>query len=216
MKCVLPLVLASLTLSAVAVAQPRYAGPAGRPGYYGQPSQTVPGGFWDRGGGLVWGVSLGVGGMSSEDGPIECPSCTYSPLAWSVELHLGGMLSPQLALLGEFQGNVQTVEEVGGGEGTKSLAQVAAMVAAQYWITPQLWVKGGLGVSHLEFNYDDYYQTIEEPIDDGGVVLLGIGYEILSGRDFAVDLQGRYIVGSYDGIDDKISSGTVGLGVNWY
>jgi hypothetical protein len=223
MKSIAPLVLASLLLPAIAVAQPGYGGgpppgynPGNNPGgYYSQPP-TAPGGFWDRSGGLVWGLSLGVGAMSSKDGPVRCNSCSYNPLAWEVEFHVGGMLSTRLALLGEVQGNVQTVDVVAGGQGTQSLAQLGAMVAAQYWITPQLWIKGGLGLAHLSYNYDDAYGTQEQPIADGGAALLGAGYEIVSGRQFSVDLQGRYIVGSYDGVQDKVSSATVGLGVNWY
>ena len=211
------LLLASLALPTLAVAQPRYANQGNRPGgYYTNNPQTTPDGFWDRGGRLVWGVSLGLGGMSSNDGPIECPSCDYNPIAVEVDAHIGGMLSPRLALMAELQGNVQTVEEQGGGEGTQSLAQGALMFAAQYWLVPKVWIKGGIGFSHLSFNYSDYYGDFEEPVDDGGVFMIGAGVELLSSRDFALDLQGRYIRGSYDGIDNQISSGTIGLGVNWY
>ena len=229
-------VLAILSLPALATAQPGYGGspqpygpqpqpyqPYGqpqpqpyRPGYYSQPPATTQGGFWDRGGGLVWGIGLGLGGMSSKDGPIECSNCTYNPLSIEFDAHVGGMLSPRLALMFEMQANAQPVEEVGGGEGDKSLAQFAFMAAAQYWITPRLWAKGGLGFGTLSWNYNDSLGTQEEPIDDGSAFLLSAGYEILAGRDFAIDVQGRYVVGSYDGIQDQISSGTIGLGVNWY
>lgn len=213
MKRVLLLVLASLALPAVAAAQPGYGGQPG--GYYSRPA-TKPGGFWDREGRLMWGVSVGLGGMSSKDGPIDCPTCDYNPIAFEIDGHVGGMLSARLALMAELQANVQTVEEQNYGEGTITLAQGALMFAAQYWIVPKVWIKGGIGFSHLEFNYDDYYQTVSDPIDDGGVFMVGAGIELLSGREFALDLQGRYIRGNYDGIDDQISSGTIGIGVNWY
>ncbi len=210
----LAVVFAVAAVPAIAAAQPG-AQPGGG-GYYNQPSAVTPGGFWDREGRLTWGLSLGIGGMSSDSGPIDCANCDYNPLAVEIDVHVGGMLSSRFALMGELQGNVQTLEEQGGGEGTLSLAQFALMVAAQYWVVPKVWVKGGIGVAHLSFNYDDYYGSAEEPIDDGGVFMVGAGVELLSGRDFALDLQGRYIVGSYDGIDDRISSGTIGIGVNWY
>ena len=44
----------------------------------------------------------------------------------------------------------------------------------------------------------------------------GAGFELLSARFFAVDLQARIIEGSYHGLDDNITSGTIGLGLNWY
>jgi hypothetical protein len=218
MKRVLLLVLASLSVSAVASAQPGNYNGGGRRGggYYSQAPQLAPGGFWDRGGRLVWGLSLGLGGMSSKDGPIDCPTCDYNPIAVEVDLHLGGMLSPRLALMAELQGNVQTVDEQGGGEGTQSLAQGALMFAAQYWVVPKVWIKGGIGFAHLSYNYSDYYGEFDESIDDGAAFMVGAGVELLSSRDFALDLQGRYIRGTYDGIDDSISSGTIGIGVNWY
>ncbi len=215
MKRVLLLVLASLAISSVASAQPGAYGPRRGGGYYSNPHVT-PDGFWDRGGRLVWGLSLGLGGMSSKSGPIECPACDYNPIAVEVDAHIGGMISPRLALMAELQGNVQTVDEQGGGEGTQSLAQGALMFAAQYWVVPKVWIKGGLGFAHLSFNYSDYYGEFDEPIDDGAAFMVGAGIELLSSRDFALDLQGRYIRGSYDGIDDNISSGTIGIGVNWY
>ncbi len=217
MKRVLLLVLASLALPAAAAAQPGYGGGPPPPGgYYSQPAATKPGGFWDREGRLMWGVSIGLGGMSGSDGPIDCATCDYNPVAVEVDGHVGGMLSARLALMAEVQANVQTVDEQDYGEGTVTLAQGALMFAAQYWVVPKVWIKGGIGFSHLEFNYDDAYQSQSEPIDDGGVFMVGAGIELLSGREFALDLQGRYIRGSYDGIKDQISSGTIGLGVNWY
>jgi hypothetical protein len=222
MKRVLLLVLASLALpalAAVASAQPgNYNGGrrGGGGGYYTQAPQLAPGGFWDRGGRLVWGLSIGLGGMSSKDGPIDCPRCDYNPLAVEIDLHIGGMLSPRLALMAELQGNVQPVDEQGGGEGTKSLAQGALMFAAQYWVVPKVWIKGGIGFAQLSYNYSDSSGEFDDPIDDGAALMVGAGIELLSSRDFALDLQGRYIRGTYDGIDDSISSGTIGIGVNWY
>ena len=42
------------------------------------------------------------------------------------------------------------------------------------------------------------------------------GFELMSARYFAVDLQGRIIEGTYNSLDDHITSGTIGLGLNWY
>jgi hypothetical protein len=43
-----------------------------------------------------------------------------------------------------------------------------------------------------------------------------IGFEILSARYFSLDLQGRFLNGSYDGIDNNITAGSIGLGINWF
>ncbi len=100
------------------------------------------------------------------------------------------------------------------GDQGADIAKTAAMVAAQYWISPRLWLKGGLGFAKLSNTASG--TDAELVIDNGGAALLGAGYELLSNRNFAIDLQGRFIVGSYDGINAKTSSGTVGVGLNWF
>ena len=42
------------------------------------------------------------------------------------------------------------------------------------------------------------------------------GYELLSARNFSIDLQGRLISGSYESFDQSVTAGTVGVGFNWY
>jgi hypothetical protein len=44
----------------------------------------------------------------------------------------------------------------------------------------------------------------------------GVGYEVMSARNFAVDLQGRLIQANYHGVHDSVTSGTVGVGIDWY
>ncbi len=188
-------VLALLVAPAIASAQ----------GYYGRPDGGHYRGFHRRAGRLAWGFSLGIGGMhDGGSGITDCPNCDYNP--WTVEFdgHLGGMLTNNFALLFEAQENVQTVSSNGD-----VLNQTALMLAGQYWLLPQLWVKGGIGYAHL--NFDDV------PAIDGGAVVMGaIGFEVLSARFFAMDLQARVIDAAYNGIDDNITSFTVGLGLNWY
>jgi len=211
------LFLAALVIApAVAAAQP--GSPPPPPGYYGgQP--RIPGGFHNRAGHLALGIGLGLGGMKSGDSSIACENCDFNPLTGAFDFHIGGMLSPQLALLLEIQANGQTVRVEGNQyvEGEQTLVQSALMGAAQYWVTPQLWLKGGLGFAHLEYSYSDYYGDAgSEPVADGTAVLLGAGYELLSAPNFAIDLQGRFIIGNYDGLEDRITSGTIGVGFNWY
>lgn len=208
--------LAVLLTPALAAAQPGYyggggGGGAGGPGYYNQPSR-VPGGFHDRGGRLTWGGSLGLGSMSDSGGDISCANCDYSPLAGEGEVHIGGMLNPRLALLFEAQVNVQTISQGQFSDEDIVLSQTAAMFAAQYWVMPQLWLKGGIGVAHLDES--NAYEGFA--IDNGTALLGAIGYEVLSARNFSVDIQGRLINGSYKGIDDNITAGSIGVGINWY
>jgi hypothetical protein len=198
------LVFAVLVAPGVAGAQGYYGG-----GGYGAP---LPGGFHNRMGRLMSGVSLGVGGMHDDgSGITNCGNCDYNPLAFEIDGHIGGMLSPRFALMAELQFNGQTVHS-SVIDGDTILTQSALMVAGQYWLTPQLWIKGGVGLAHLDAQ-DDYTQY---DFGGGAAIMGGIGFELLSARFFAVDLQGRIIEGSYHGLDDHITSATVGIGLNWY
>jgi hypothetical protein len=165
-----------------------------------------------RAGRIAWGVGGGIGAMSDGGGRITCAACDYNPLAGELDAHIGAMLSARFALLFELQGNFQTYSPNGGD--TQTIGQTAAMVAVQYWLLPQLWIKGGLGFAHLEFDYADGGPA--DPIDNGTAFLAAIGYEVMSAPHFAVDLQARLLEGEYDGISDHITAFNVGLGLSWY
>lgn len=208
------LVLATLLTPGVAAAQGYYGGSG--PGYYGPPAPAtqLPGGFHNRTGRLAWGFSIGLGGMSDGGSNVTtCGNCNANPIAVEFDGHIGGFLSPRLALLGEFQVNAQTVSvDPVFADGDTVLSQGAIMIAAQYWVTPQLWIKGGIGFASLQAS--DYYYDYD--LGSGGALMGAIGYELMSARNFAVDIQGRLIQGNYNGLDDRITSGTVGVGINWY
>ncbi len=206
--------LGALVLApAVAAAQPS-GPPPGRGGYYTQPP-TVPGGFHDRTGRMALGFSLGLGGMKANDSAISCSGCDYDPLAGEFDFHIGGMLSPRFALLFEIQGNAQTIAE--NAYYADTLVSAAAMIAGQYWVHPQVWVKGGIGAASLAVSRDDGYdEPLNSESEEGMAVMGAVGFEVFSAKNFAIDLQGRVISASYDGIGENITSGTVGVGFNWY
>ena len=86
-------------------------------------------------------------------------------------------------------------------------------------MTRQFWVKGGLGGSNLSVTSQDAFGNGEnDPVahGSGGALLLAAGYELFSAPRFSVDLQGRLLFTTYDGLNDKITAGTVGVGVNWF
>ena len=200
------LTLAILVAPGLAAAQGYYGG---GPGYSTAPPNN--GGFHYRMGHLAWGGSIGLGGMHDSGSKITvCANCSYNPIALELDGHIGGMLSDRFALLGEFQLNAQTVASDVYDDTV--LSQSAMMIAAQFWVTPQLWLKGGLGLAHLEAG-DSY---VVQDIDNGGAIMGAIGFEVMSARNFAVDLQGRLIQGTYNGLHDNVTSGTIGLGINWY
>lgn len=196
------IILACLLFPSLAFAQYYRAPP---------PSSTFPGGFHNRTGRLIFGFSLGVGGMSDRGGDIECANCEYGTLAGQLSGHIGGFLGPRFALMGEAQANMQTLATDGFDDTV--LVQTALMLAGQYWVTPQLWIKGGIGFANLQV--EDYYGTVSRP-ENGGAIMGAIGFELLSARNFSIDLQGRLINGAYKGIDNNITAGSIGIGFNWF
>jgi len=203
---------AAVLAPGIASAQPSgYGGGGG--GYYAQPSQNEQG-YFLRGGAPMFGFSVGLGGMSVNGTDVECASCDYNPLGFEIDGHIGGMLSDRFGLMLELQANAETLDD--NVYETQTLVQGVIMIAGQYWLTPQLWVKGGIGLAHLSVDYDDYYGSVSEPVDDGAALMAAIGYELYSSQLFALDLQGRLISAGYDGIDSKVTAATIGLGFNWY
>jgi hypothetical protein len=207
---------AALLVPAIASAQPSsgyYGGPPPAGGYYAQPTTNAEG-YHLRGGRPMLGFSIGLGGMSVNGDDVECATCDYQPIGVEIDAHIGGMLNDRFGLMLELQANVETIED--NAYETQSLTQGVAMIAGQYWLTPRLWIKGGIGLAHLSVDHEDYYGGVTEPVDDGAAIMGAIGYELYSSRTFGLDLQGRLISAGYDGIDSKVNAATIGLGFNWY
>jgi hypothetical protein len=217
MKPIKPLLILAAILLAPSLASAQgYYGGRGGGGYYNNPdgAGVLPGGFHNRQGRLIFGFSLGLGGMNDRGGDIDCNNCEYSTAAGEVSGHIGGFVGPRLALMGEVQANLQTLSS--NAIEDQTLVQSALMFAAQYWLTPQLWIKGGIGFANVQVNHDYWDGTDVEPVDNGMALMGGIGYEVLSARYFSLDLQGRILNGSYKGIDDSITAASVGIGINWF
>jgi hypothetical protein len=188
-------------------------GLAAAQGYYnGGGPPPIPGGFHNRMGRLAWGFSVGLGYMNDNGTAVECGGCNIQPVTFEIDGHIGGMLSPRFALMLELQGNVQQIALDPANDAT--LSQSLLMGAGQYWLTPQLWIKGGLGFAHLDINNN--VNATYSPVADGFALMGGVGFELLSARFFAVDLQARLVEGTYHGTGDHITSGTIGVGLNWY
>ena len=206
------LVFAFLLAPGVAAAQGYYGGSG--PGYYSQPpAPALPGGFHNRMGRLAVGGSIGLGGMHDSGSNVtNCTNCDYNPIAVELDGHIGGFLTPRFALMAEGQINAQTVQSDLYDDTTLSMN--ALMIAGQYWVTPQLWIKGGLGFANLQVE-DTFYGPVTRP--ENGTALMGaIGYELLSARHLSIDLQGRLLNGAYKGIDDHITAASIGIGINWF
>jgi hypothetical protein len=198
----LGIVLATV-LGTAPAAQAQYA-----PGYYPPPPPPPPRGVYR--GGLVWGFSVGPGGFTYSD----CSGlCGFAPMG---EFHIGGMIAPRLALMGDFWAGAHYFSN--SVDGTGETWNGVYTLAAQYWVNDIIWLKGGLGFSYITVGNSGYYYSSIS--DSGFAFLLAAGIEIMQVYNFAMDLQFRYGNSAYTSAsrggpgDTSMYGGMIGF--NWY
>ncbi len=150
--------------------------------------------------------------MGGDNGPIRCDGCDYEPASIGLDLHIGAMLSPRLAILGEYAVTAQQLD----GFGNTTLNQHMVLAAAKLWLLPSLWIKGGLGVAILDLTFDDGFVRANKTIDTGVGSVAAIGIELLSTPRYALDLQLRLASGNYESFDTNVNSGLLQVGVAWF
>lgn len=156
----------------------------------------------DRGG-LTFGGSLGAG-------HIECEGegCDGVNGATGLELHVGTLLGPRLGVLADLWAMRHT-------EDRASFSQGMLTGALRFWPLQRLWIQGGVGLARASWEYDGDVVDLESRTDTVPAVMAGVGVELVSMRDLAVDLSFRVGSGAYDD-DTKIRNASFALGVNWY
>jgi hypothetical protein len=188
------MILLGATSVAHAQYQPGYYAPPPRYGYPPPPPRHY-GMYRD---GLVLGFALGGGGIEG-----NC-AIGYCGGAVSGEFHIGGMLNPRMALLLDVWGNIRNVN------GTdSSFSQSFWTAAMQFWPTDILWLKGGLGISHVQVS--DAFGPYQDDTALG--LMLGAGVEVLQVGNMALDIQFRAGFGFYNPTLDNYA---FLVGLSWY
>jgi hypothetical protein len=178
---------------------PQYAPPppAYGPGYYG-PRYRRP-----YRSGLILGFALGGGGISSTDCGDVCGG------ALAIEGHIGAFLNPRVAIMGDFWLNDHPIPNTDGASTLNSISTFAA----QFWLNEFFWLKGGIGVGHLQI-VDDNAGIVFS--DETGLAVMGAaGVEVVQTPFFAFDLQLRVGHASYSGVND-FNNWALMVGFNWY
>lgn len=200
--------LAIVSASSAAWAQsyppPPGAGPGAGPPPSQPPSAVGPDGYFQRWG-LYGGFGLALGNMT-----FDCDGCEDDQLE-SVGLHgdIGWRINPRVGISFDFYGMAHPEDTAFG---TLTLVHAVNTIALQYWATPQLWLKGGLGVAQMQLHYDDGGPP--DTSDTVGGIMLGAGYEVLSTPSFSLDLSLRIASGFFE--DGTATNAGVAFSVNWH
>ena len=139
----------------------------------------------------MFGGSLGLGII---DGPNCAPLCGGAGM---VAGHIGGMLNPRLALMGDFWGLAPPLQR--RLTARHDLPQHLDDRRCSTGSTDIVWLKGGHRLRPLQLEYDGESVAFD---DESGLAIMGAaGVEVVQSYNFALDLQVRAGHGFYDGGD---------------
>jgi hypothetical protein len=148
--------------------------------------------------GLVVGGSLGLG-----YGFIDCTGCSAGGVA--LDAHLGGMITPQLAIMGEVQG--MAMPWLNGS----TITHTALAAVVRYYLAQRWFLEGGLGVGHLEIeNYDG--STAFAAANAFSALVAG-GVEIVQSPRWSLNLDAREVSTFYN---PAIHNFSLNLGIDWF
>jgi hypothetical protein len=158
--------------------------------------------------GATFGVSVGGGhlGCTTEDGD-DCDGDGMNGAGY-LALHAGFSLTPRVALMADLWGAGHTEDRL-----TVTQGILAAVV--RVWPARSFWLQGGLGVARSSVTYDADIVEFESRSDVVPAFVAGLGVELISNRDFALDLELRGGSGMYEN-DMLVYTIAAGVGLSWY
>src|SRR5262245_40208790 len=131
--------------------------------------------------GLFGGFGLHAGNLSCEGN-----NCNEFRKAGGFDGHLGWGLNAKLGLVGDFY--LMT-----SSEDNLDITQSIFTVGVRWWIVPILWVQAGVGGASASYHYDGPLGLQLEGHTDNVAAFAGaVGFEVLKGRKFALDIEGRF------------------------
>jgi hypothetical protein len=166
------LIALSLLASTTALAQPAPPAPPGAA--YGQLVPMERHGLF--GGFGAYGGNISCDGGDCGDGFRESGGANG---------HIGYMLTPRFGLLFD-------IWAMSSSKNNTSITFAMATVNARLWLTPHLWVQGGVGNGHAIVRVGIF----EADSDDVPVGELAAGLELVRGRGWALDVTARVAQGT--------------------
>jgi hypothetical protein len=156
--------------------------------------------------GLAFGFGVGGGDIVCES---EADVCDGVVEAGGFDLHGLYMLQQKLGLIFD-------IWVMAHNEDRFTLSQTITTFGARYWLMPRLWIQAGFGGAHARASYDGPLINISDRTDSVPGLMAGVGFEVLTRRSFALDLQLKGGTGFYDDESTKGRNLWFGLGFTWY
>jgi hypothetical protein len=185
-----------LCLLSLAIASPALAQPYGGGGY-GAPVRTERHGLF--GGGGLYGGEISCEGNCGE---------SFRSAA-GANGHLGYKFSHQLALIFDLWAMTSSQNDV-------EITYVMASGGVRLWLAPQFWVQGTIGSGHANVRVGN----LEARGDDVPIGQLAVGFELVKGYSWTIDLQARIAQGSStDDFGNNVSTGRaagIGAAITFY
>lgn len=153
--------------------------------------------------GLTGGVALGVGHLGCDSN--ECDQLVE---AAGISAHLGGMLAPRLALVGDLWG-------MSHQDGRSTVSQTILTAALRWWPADVIWLSGGVGVARASFHYDGDLVEFMNRSDTVPGLMAAAGVEVVRSNTFALEVQVRAGTGIYDE-DERIRNYALSIGASFY
>jgi hypothetical protein len=157
--------------------------------------------------GLVLGASVDGGnlGCQTKSGD-DCGNGTHA--AGGLSVHVGMMVGPRLAILGEAWGMAHT-------EDSLTATQALATANVRAWLTRRLWLQGGVGVARSKISYDSSLFMVSSTSSTVPAVAVAVGLELVHSPGFGLDVELRGGSGVYRD-DVRIYNAALGVGVSFF
>lgn len=147
------------------------------------------------GGGALFGGNISCDGMD----------CGGFREAGGLSGHIGWMFNPNLGVLLDVWAMTSSKNDV-------AITFVSSTINLRYWLAPALWVQAGLGNGHAVIRY----RGLAARGDDVPAGELGIGFEVVRGRTWALDVSAKVAQGTSTEDSGDVTTGrSVGVGAHF-
>ncbi len=153
---------------------------------------------------FFFGFGLGVSGLS--DYAYELDS-TESRVGIGYNLRLGFGISPRWALVLSADGATAYFQNM-------NLNETVFTIGPQFWVTPKLYIRGGIGAASRTYEYDSYYSDsygdyyTESWTDSGMGGVAALGFEFVQSYHVSLAVEASGTIGYYN---NKDTLGTFGI-----